>query len=92
MTETDSGVEARDPHETPAAFLDPAPDAALDPGESFARAEWDAYCRSGRKPVHIPDRPDLMYAEAWESWSHWLAWVGLPAGGDSRPADQALWA
>ena len=92
MTETDSAPGTSDLDETPASFLDPARGAGLDPGESLARAEWEAYCRSGRKPVYVPDRPDLIYAEAWESWRHWLAWVGLPVGGDTRPADQALWA
>jgi hypothetical protein len=60
--------------------------------EGFARASWDAYCRSGEKPVHIPDRPDILYQDAWQSWQEWLSWVGIPPSGHTLPADEALWA
>lgn len=44
-----------------------------------ARAAWDAYCRSGRKPTHVPERPDVVYADAWSGWQEWLTWMGIVA-------------
>jgi len=34
---------------------------------------WNAYCRSGKKPVDIPATPNGRYADAgWDSWADWL--------------------
>jgi superfamily II DNA or RNA helicase len=35
--------------------------------------EWNGYCKSGRKPVDIPSRPEQVYAEAgWVGLGDWL--------------------
>jgi superfamily II DNA or RNA helicase len=36
-------------------------------------AQWRTYCRSGRKPIDIPNKPESAYANAgWISWYDWL--------------------
>jgi predicted helicase len=38
-----------------------------------SRAEWDAYCKSGRRPFDIPTNPNTVYAhEGWISMGDWL--------------------
>jgi hypothetical protein len=38
-----------------------------------SRAEWTAYCKSGKRPADIPNAPDQAYREAgWSSWGDWL--------------------
>jgi len=35
--------------------------------------EWEAYCRSGKRPYDIPRAPESVYADAgWDGWSDWL--------------------
>jgi len=60
--------------------------------EVRARASWDAYCRSGQKPRHVPDRPDVVYQDAWSGWQDWLTWVGVPTGRGPSPASVEPWA
>jgi len=43
--------------------------------EANARIAWEAYCTSGLKPVHVPDRPDLLYHDAWRGWRDWVRWT-----------------
>jgi len=45
--------------------------------ELKAHAVWEAYCCSGRKPIYVPERPDVVFADAWSGWQHWLAWSGV---------------
>jgi hypothetical protein len=55
--------------------------------ESRARAAWEAYCRSSEKQTHAPERPDVVYQDAWRGWQEWLTWVGIPNHLDSPPGD-----
>jgi len=48
--------------------------ACSEAAELRAHAMWQAYCRSGHKPIYVPDRPDLVYAEVWQGWRDWVAW------------------
>src|SRR5262249_61183045 len=35
--------------------------------------EWQAYCRSGKKPVDIPSNANLVYGkDGWDGWGDWL--------------------
>jgi len=35
--------------------------------------QWDAYCKSGNKPINIPSHPDREYKnKGWVSWYDWL--------------------
>lgn len=43
--------------------------------EEQARQAWERYCRGGHKPVHLPARPDLVYADAWRGWREWVLWA-----------------
>jgi 3-mercaptopyruvate sulfurtransferase SseA len=58
--------------------------------------EWEAYCRSGKKPTNVPTKPSVTYAgKGWVNWPDWLG-HGTPrrsrtavrgfktAGSDSR--------
>jgi hypothetical protein len=38
-----------------------------------SQAEWNAYCRSGKKPNDIPAAPSQLYAD--DGWID-LAWTG----------------
>jgi len=59
--------------------LDRTCPACTEAGEIRARAMWQAYCRSGLKPVYVPDRPDLVYADVWRGWQDWIAWSSAGA-------------
>jgi superfamily II DNA or RNA helicase len=38
-----------------------------------SRADWETYCRSGKKPDDIPNAPANVYADAgWADWRDWL--------------------
>ena len=41
--------------------------------ELEARAAWESYCASGRKPADIPERPDLVYGKQWRGWVDWIS-------------------
>jgi len=60
--------------------LDRLCDACAEAAELRARATWQAYCQSGRKPIYVPDRPDLVYSEVWQGWQDWVAWNEAGAG------------
>ena len=45
-----------------------------DRAEAEARAAWERYCASGKKPADIPERPDFVYAAEWKGWVDWLGW------------------
>jgi hypothetical protein len=42
--------------------------------EEEARRAWERYCKSGKKPADIPERPDLVYGKEWKGWVDWLGW------------------
>lgn len=42
--------------------------------ERKAKRVWEAYCHSGKKPVDIPARPDIVYRKQWRGWVDWLGW------------------
>ena len=51
--------------------------------------EWQAYCRSGKKPADIPANPDGTYAKAgWAGIGDWLG-TGTVAPGQYRPFKKA---
>ena len=54
--------------------LDSLCDSCAEAAELRAHAAWQAYCRSGLKPVYVPDRPDVVYADVWRGWRDWMAW------------------
>jgi hypothetical protein len=36
-----------------------------------SEAEWRHYCKSGKRPTDIPNKPDSVYAGAgWENWGN----------------------
>ena len=38
-----------------------------------ARAEWEAWCKGGKRPPNVPPDPQAAYADAgWVGWRHWL--------------------
>jgi superfamily II DNA or RNA helicase len=38
-----------------------------------SRAEWEALCKSGKKPMDIPASPEAVYVKSgWISWFDWL--------------------
>jgi hypothetical protein len=37
-------------------------------------AEWDDYCKSGKKPSDIPTSPSRPYKEHWKGWGDWLGY------------------
>ena len=39
-----------------------------------SRAEWEALCKSGKKPVDIPASPEAVYANS--GWISWFDWIG----------------
>ena len=43
--------------------------------ETNAQSAWERYCLSGHKPLYLPDRPDVVYAEAWRGWRDWVLWT-----------------
>jgi len=66
--------------------LDRVCDACVEAAETRAHAMWQAYCKSGLKPIYIPDRPDLVYSDVWRGWRDWVAWT---AGASAGPATSA---
>jgi Phage-integrase repeat unit len=36
------------------------------------QAEWNSYCKSGRKPQDIPSHPSNKYNKDWIGWGDWL--------------------
>src|SRR5262249_61093496 len=54
-----------------------------------SRADWETYCRSGKKPDDIPIKPDSAYADAgWAGMNDWLG-NGKRRRGDWRPFNKA---
>ena len=48
-------------------------------------AEWNAYCRSGKRPTDIPTHPDSTYAnDGWAGYSDWLGTDRLGRGQPNR--------
>jgi superfamily II DNA or RNA helicase len=53
---------------------------SLEEAREFARklglksgAEWNAYSKSGKRPINIPSAPNRVYANSgWVSWMDWL--------------------
>jgi hypothetical protein len=45
-----------------------------------SETEWREYCKSGKKPQDIPQKPYRTYKNVWISWGNWL--------GTGRIADQ----
>jgi superfamily II DNA or RNA helicase len=53
----------------------------FDDAREFARSlglksesEWTIYCKSGNKPLDIPNNPDHVYDEEWTWWQDWLGY------------------
>ncbi len=36
------------------------------------REEWGEYCKSGRKPNDVPNKPNYVYKIDWKGWGDWL--------------------
>ena len=36
------------------------------------REEWNEYCKSGKKPAHIPSYPNQTYKKDWNGMGDWL--------------------
>jgi ribosomal protein L30/L7E len=54
-----------------------------------SRAEWNDYCKSGKKPPDIPDSPNFIYAnDGWAGISDWLG-TGRVAPGQYRTFKKA---
>ena len=54
-----------------------------------SRADWNTYCRSGKKPNDIPATPEIVYANTgWAGVSDWLGNGGRRPG-DWRPFNKA---
>lgn len=34
--------------------------------------QWNAYCKSGKKPQNIPLYPHREYKQDWKGWGDWL--------------------
>jgi superfamily II DNA or RNA helicase len=53
-------------------------------------AEWEDYCKSGKKPADIPAGPSRPYKEQWKGWGDWLG-TGTIAPKDRkfRPFEEA---
>jgi hypothetical protein len=43
--------------------------------EANAKSAWERYCLSGHKPLYLPTRPDVVYADAWKGWRDWVLWT-----------------
>lgn len=72
-------VAPRDRHRQYRSFTD---------ARAFARelgfknkAEWDDYCRSGKKPTGIPMKPDRAYGSEFQGYGDWLG-TGRPGPGN----------
>jgi hypothetical protein len=53
-----------------------------------SKTEWDAYCRSGKKPNDIPNAPHRVYAD-WNGWGDWLGTGRRAPVKKCRPFKQA---
>jgi hypothetical protein len=54
-----------------------------------SHTEWQAYCKSGKRPSDIPNTPHVVYADAgWSSWGDWLG-TGNVYSIDWRPFKKA---
>jgi superfamily II DNA or RNA helicase len=54
-----------------------------------SHTEWQAYCRSGKKPSDIPNTPHFVYVDVgWSSWGDWLG-TGSVYSIDWRPFNKA---
>ena len=38
------------------------------------KEQWAKYCKSGRKPPEIPNRPDKVYKKEWKDWADWFGY------------------
>ncbi len=55
-----------------------------------SRAEWEDYCRSGRKPVNIPSNPNRVYKTKWRGYGDWFGTGTLaPQNRTYRPFPEA---
>jgi superfamily II DNA or RNA helicase len=52
-----------------------------------SKEEWEAYNRTGKRPLDIPVDPSKVYADAWVSWGDWVGTGRL--GGPRRPFKEA---
>ena len=43
--------------------------------ELEAKQAWEAYVESGKCPVDVPARPDLVYKKEWKGWVDFLGWT-----------------
>lgn len=53
--------------------------------------EWKEYCKSGKKPSDIPNKPELVYkGRGWKDWGDWLG-TGFVAykNRNYRPIEEA---
>ena len=41
------------------------------------REEWSEYCKSGKKPKDVPNKPNHVYKNYWNGWGDWLGtgWI-----------------
>ena len=55
------------------------------------RKEWEAWCRSGARPVNVPASPDQVYVHGgWQGWGHWLDTGNIRKGTEQfLPFDEA---
>ena len=69
----------------------------FDEARSFVRSlkltsqsDWDAYCRSGKRPADIPNRPHATYADTgWSGYGDWLGTGRRTPGVGWRPFSEA---
>jgi superfamily II DNA or RNA helicase len=54
-----------------------------------SQKEWEAYCKSGKKPDDIPRTPWRVYADDWVSWADWLGGRHHHRIGGWRPYEDA---
>ena len=68
----------------PAPFLPFAQALAVAQSLNLASAaEWQAWCKEGKRPATVPSHPDQAYKDAgWQGWGHWL--------GTGNQASQAM--
>jgi len=51
-------------------------------------AEWNEYCKSGKRPDDIPKVPHYMYKKEWKGWGDFLG-TGRFSSKDSRSFEEA---
>jgi superfamily II DNA or RNA helicase len=55
-----------------------------------SKTDWEAYCRSGKRPADIPSYPNETYANAgWVNWGDWLGTEPKYPKGGWRPFEEA---